>query len=811
MSGRDGWFHLAGTAALAVPADLDLDCWVRGQLGVSAVDGDGRVVRATGVQMPGLLDERYATDVPLGVVWHDRVPEVRVWAPTARRVALHLFAGPDPALRSVVVQMTRRDGVWSCTGEADWDRRYYLFEVEVYAPDSDRIETNLVTDPWSVALSADSARSQIVRLGDPDLAPPGWSDLVKPAFAGQRDLVVYELHVRDFSTADPEVAEAHRGRYTAFDLPDSAGLRHLRGLAEAGLTHVHLLPVFDFATVPDRPEDRDEPAIVPPDDPASDAPQAAVTAVAGRDGFNWGYDPWHWSVPEGSYAADPDGGARVVEFRRMVAALNRMGLRVVVDVVYNHTHAAGQDPGSVLDRIVPGYHHRLCASGGVETSTCCPNTGTEHAMTARLVVDSVLTWARDHRVDGFRFDLMGHHPKALMTRIRAALDELTPEADGVDGRRIVLYGEGWEFGEVADDTRFVQATQRTMAGAGIGLFDDRLRDATRGGSPFGDLRRQGFATGLAVDPNETDQGSATEQAADARRLTDLVRLGLAGSLADYRFETADGDVRAGRDLVYDGVPAGFTASPVEQVAYVSAHDNETLFDAVQAKLPLDTPMHQRVRVHNLALSLVALAQGTPFFHAGCDLLRSKSLDRDSYASGDWFNRLDWTGTTSNWGIGLPPAEKNGEHYEVMRTLLRAVPAPAPGDIARCRDHLREMLRVRASSPRFRLPDAAAVQAQVRFHATGPEAPLGIVVMSLTGGGTATDEVVVVCNASTSPWQLHEPALGDGWSLHPVLRQSSDPVVRRAVFVPADRAFSVPARTTAVFIRAAPLAESPGSR
>src|SRR5690606_29019955 len=155
--------------------------------------------------------------------------------------------------------------VWSCTGEPDWDRRYYLFEVEVYAPDTDRVETNLVTDPWSVSLSADSARSQIVRLDDPDLAPRGWTDPLKPAFAGQRDLVVYELHVRDFSSADPEVPDEHRGRYTAFDLSDSAGLRHLRGLAAAGLTHVHLLPVFDFATVPDRPGARHDPAIVAPD------------------------------------------------------------------------------------------------------------------------------------------------------------------------------------------------------------------------------------------------------------------------------------------------------------------------------------------------------------------------------------------------------------------------------------------------------------------------------------------------------------------------------------------------------------------
>ena len=225
--------------------------------------------------------------------------------------------------------------------------------------------------------------------------------------------------------------------------------------------------------------------------------------MAGADGFNWGYDPLHYTTPEGSYATDPDGPARTRQFREMVKGINRAGLRVVMDVVYNHTPAAGQDPKSILDRIVPGYYQRLDpATGAVETSTCCSNTATEHLMMGKLLVDSVLTWATQYKVDGFRFDLMGHQPKALMVRLRRELDALTRKRDGVDGERIFLYGEGWNFGEVADNARFVQASQLNMAGTGIATFSDRLRDAVRGGGPFdADPGVQGFASGLFTDPN----------------------------------------------------------------------------------------------------------------------------------------------------------------------------------------------------------------------------------------------------------------------------------------------------------------------
>src|SRR3712207_694324 len=227
----------------------------------------------------------------------------------------------------------------------------------------------------------------------------------------------------------------------------------------------------------------------------------------------------------------------------MVQCLNRVGQRAVIDVVYNHTPAAGQDPKSILDRVVPGYYQRLNpATGSVETSTCCSNTATEHAMMEKLMVDSVVTWAKQYKLDGFRFDLMGHQPKSAMQNVRRALNRLTLAKDGVDGRRIYLYGEGWNFGEVANNARFVQATQLEMAGTGIGTFNDRLRDAVRGGGPFDENPRvQGFGSGLFTDPNgDGVNGTPAEQRARLLHHQDLIKLGLTGNLRDYTFTDSTG-------------------------------------------------------------------------------------------------------------------------------------------------------------------------------------------------------------------------------------------------------------------------------
>ncbi|MDG4831877.1 pullulanase-type alpha-1,6-glucosidase [Solwaraspora sp. WMMD1047] len=805
------WRHSALTLdrrdLARVPAAL------RGQLIVTERDHTGALLAATGVQLPGVLDDLYAeaaAHARLGPTFDRGRPTVAVWAPTAREVALELFDAPTGTpSRTVAMRRDDRTGVWSVRGDKDWRGSYYRYRVRTWQPATQELATASVTDPYSLALAADSTHSQLVDLVDPALAPAGWAKLRKPAPVPAARTQIQEVSVRDFSIADPSVPADRRGTYLAFTDPASTGMSHLRLLGEAGVTHLHLLPTFDFATIPERRADQAQPdcdlAALPPD---SDRQQACVAAVADTDGYNWGYDPLHYTVPEGGYATEPQGAARTAEFRRMVAGINGAGLRVVLDVVYNHTSAAGADPKSVLDRIVPGYYHRLLDDGTVADSTCCANTAPEHAMMGKLVVDSIVTWATGYKVDGFRFDLMGHHPKANILAVRAALDRLTVARDGVDGSAILLYGEGWDFGEVAGDARFVQATQANLAGTGIGTFNDRLRDAVRGGGPFdANPRQQGFASGLFTDPNgDPVNGTAEQQRAALLHQQDQIKVGLAGNLAGYRFRASDGRVVTGAQIDYNGSPTGYTAAPGEAVSYVDAHDNEILYDALAYKLPAGTPMADRVRMQVLALSPVLLGQGAGFVTAGTERLRSKSLDRNSYNSGDWFNQIRWDCVTGNgFGAGLPPAADNDDKWPYARPLL-ADPALVPdcaaidGTAAR----YAELLRVRNSSPVFGLPTAAEVQRRVSFPLSGPAETPGVITMRLDGErlDPTWRSVTVVFNATPEQVSQTVPGLrGADVALHPVLRGSADPVVRTASADRRTGTLTVPARTVAVFVEA----------
>ncbi|KRF02853.1 hypothetical protein ASG88_05695 [Nocardioides sp. Soil777] len=767
-----------------------------GQLAVASYATDGRLRDATGVQVPGVLDDLYAAaaDRELGVSWQGGRPTLSLWAPTAQSVTALVGDRRVPMRRG-------SDGTWTDTGPASWNGAAYTYEVVVWAPDAQEVVTNRVTDPWSVALTANSARSLVVDLSDPALAPAGWSGTTAPRIARPVDRTVYELHVRDFSIGDETVPAGERGTYLAFTHDDTDGMRHLRRLAGAGLNTVHLLPVFDIATIEERRSAQQVPACdLAAMAPDSEEQQECIDAVRNKDGFNWGYDPLHYTAPEGSYATDPDGTRRTVELRRMVQGLHGAGLQVVLDVVYNHTAASGQAATSVLDRVVPGYYHRLDASGAVESSTCCSNTATEHRMMEKLMIDSVLTWARHYKVDGFRFDLMGHHGLATMQRLRAALDRLTVRRDGVDGRAIYLYGEGWSFGEVADDALFVQATQRNLAGTGIGSFSDRLRDAVRGGGPFDeDPQVQGFGSGLFTDPNGAEvNGTRDEQREALRRAQDLVKLGLAGNLRDFSFRTSSGATVLGKDVDFHGQPAGYAADPAETVTYVDAHDNETLYDSLALTLPRGTSMADRVRMNTVSLSTVALSQGVVFWHAGTDLLRSKSLDRNSYDSGDWFNRVDWARRENAFGSGLPPAADNADRWHLMRPLL-ADPAMRPGPEAMDAAHAAaiDLLRLRTSSPLFRLGSAAAIQDKVSFLDAAP----GVIAMLVddTVGADADpdrDGLLVVFNATPSATTV--AGTGSGWTLHEVQATGGDEVVKGATA--AADSVTVPARTTVVFER-----------
>jgi len=770
------------------------------QLAVSVVDENGELKDATSIQMPGLLDTLFVFDGTLGPIVEQGEATAHVWAPTAQNVELLIFDSAEQIDAIDVLPMTldAQTGVWSTDNIAAADRKYYQYRVTVYSTETRQIEINDVTDPYSLSLSANGRLSQFVDLADNDLKPRGWNFLRKPRARAPEDMSLYELHVRDFSISDESVPEVDRGTFNAFGYPRSNGMRHLRRLAKSGLSHIHLLPVFDIATVN---ENKDQQQVISQDlsllAPNSEEQQAAVAEIQNQDGFNWGYDPHHYTVPDGSYSSNPNGVTRIKEFRSMVKNLNRSGLRVIMDVVYNHTSSFGQFDNSVLDKIVPGYYHRYNADGGIEMSTCCANTASENRMMEKLMIDSLLTWAKAYKVDGFRFDLMGHHSKQNMLNVQAALTSLTLAEDGVDGNALYIYGEGWNFGEVANNARFEQATQVNMAGTGIGTFDDRGRDAIRGGNPFGGFQDQGFGNGLFTNPNGVGDSSSETLMV----LTDRVRSSLTAGLRDYAFENADGVVRPSSEIDYNGQPTGYTDDPQELISYASAHDNETLLDALQLKAPATSSIADRARMQNFSNALILFGQGVPFIHAGQDFLRSKSIDRDSFNSGDWFNVLDFTFRETGWGRGLPIADKNEDNWPIMSPLLADESlTPSRWLMIKTSVYFRELLRIRYSSPLFRLKDKQSIIDNVAFLNTGVSQIPGLVAMQLKGkSGWKKREIVVLFNGSNESVEFSHDELESGdYRLHPYQRWSIDTATRESKY--DDGVFTVPAMTTAVFIK-----------
>ncbi|KAM0881788.1 hypothetical protein ACQ4PT_032737 [Festuca glaucescens] len=370
-------------------------------------------------------------------------------------------------------------------------------------------------------------------------------------------------------------------------------------------------------------------------------------------------------------------------------------------------------------QIVPGYYVRRDIKGQIENSAAMNNTASEHFMVDRLIVDDLLNWAVNYKVDGFRFDLMGHIMKRTMMRAKYVLQSLTRDAHGVDGSKIYLYGEGWDFGEVARNQRGINGSQLNMSGTRIGSFNDRMRDAVNGGNPFGNPLQQGFTTGLFLQPNGFYQGNE----ADTR-----------AALATY------------------------------------ADHIQTL---------TDVSVDERCRINLLASSMMALSQGIPFFHAGDEILRSKSIDRDSYNSGDWFNKLDFSYETNNWGVGLPPSEKNEDNWPLIKPRLEnPFFKPAKRHILAVLESFVDILKIRYSSPLFRLSTASDTKQRVQFHNTGPSAIPGVIVMSIEDAQNDSPQmaqldanfshVVVVFNVCPHEVSMDIPALASmALELHPV--------------------------------------------
>lgn len=783
--------HLKDAAAFALPAGKDLKPLLKGELVAIGTDADGILQGATLVQSAGALDALYseaATKLSYGAVVEGGNVTFRLWAPTARSVKLALFDEQHKSLGERAMTLDEASGSWSVQGGSELVGKFYRYDIQVYHPVSRKLESYQVTDPYSLSLAMNSEFSQVVDLNDPALKPEGWDSLKAPhSQQNPADITIYEAHVRDLTGNDDSTPAEHRGKFLGLADTDTAPVKHLQALAKSGVSHLHLLPVFDIATVNEDPakvanigDDFSKLCQVNPevqnskfagycssgqtieavlgdlqggDSKENPQVQELYGYLRGVDSFNWGYDPYHYTTPEGSYATNAEGSQRILEFREMVKAIKQnIGMNVVMDVVYNHTNEAGLGPKSVLDKIVPWYYQRLNPeTGSVENSTCCSNTAPEHAMFAKLMDDSLVTWARDYKIDAFRFDLMGHHPKDQMVQALAAVKQVNPE--------MYFYGEGWNFGEVQDDKRFVQATQKHLAGTGIGSFSDRLRDAVRGGSPFdgGDTIRktQGFGNGALVDANEMDGVDR----ATALHQSDLVRLGMAGNLKEFILTDKDGMPKKGSDIDYNGQPAGYAQDPTEIQNYVDKHDNQTLFDNLIYKAPQGADL---VRMQGVSLATAMLGQGIPFTHAGVELLRSKSMERDSYDSGDWYNRVDYTLADNNFDKGLPRKDKDGDNYPLIEQVLGKHVKPSGADMATMVGFYQELAELRQSSRLLRLGSGAEVIKRVDFRNTGPDQVPGLIVMTVDDGvnagadlDPAIDGLVVMINATNAPQSISD--------------------------------------------------------
>ena len=766
-------------------------------------NSDGKAVAATYVQTAKALDDIYtkgdtdADEATLGVMYDAENISVAVWAPTAQSIALKVYDADKKETASHAMTEDTNTGVWSYQGNASLDRQFYQFELSVYHYQSKEQETLLTSDPYSVGLSTNGDYSQFVNLADDDLMPDGWLEQNVVAAGNYEDAVIYEGHIRDFSALDESTDAANRGKYLAFTETNSLPVQHLQKLADNGLSYFHILPANDIASINEDPE-----SIVDLDNTVaelcalkSDAPVCGVESADSSlrsvfesynsysndaaelmnvlrevDSFNWGYDPQHFNVPDGIYASNADGVARITEMRAMIKALHDLGLRVVLDVVYNHTSSAGMSENSVLDMVVPGYYHsRNTVTGAIIQSTCCNDTALEHRMMDKVMVDSLKVWTQHYNFDGFRFDIMSHGSKEQMLAARDTIQAIDSDTH--------FYGEGW----TRDDRGFEQANQFNMAGSEIGTFNDRLRDGIRKGKFFSN------------DANDND----------AFKQQDIIKLGLAGSLADYVLKSANGTSSLGSAFS----PNMYAKDPADVVNYISKHDNETLWDQLQFVLSPSMDMQSRVRTQNVSHSIVLLSQGIPFLQMGGDFLRSKSLDRNTYDAGDWYNFVDFTFDNNNWNKGLPLDKGGKSDEDLLRFALNADSNVGASDISFASSVFNEFLKIRTTSPLFSLTTAQDIIDRVGFHNIGKGQTQGLIVMSIDDGSDledldpANDAIVVAVNGSNSELS-HTIPTAEGFNLHSVQAGSVDSIVSGASFSQGEGegTFTVPALTTAVFVK-----------
>lgn len=548
-----------------------------------------------------------------------------------KATTFHITTSPDVKKVNVLLSDTDSDnpteqltkqmkrvgaGKWELTVKSDLKGKYYLFSVYNSAqPDN-------TPGIFAKAVGVNGKRGAIVDLRDTD--PEGWADDVRPALSNPCDLIIYEMHHRDFSV-DLSSGLKHKGKYLALTEPKA--IEHLQRL---GVNAVHILPSFDYASV---------------DESKPDVPQ-----------YNWGYDPLNYNVPEGSYSTDAaTPTTRIREFKQMVQALHRAGIRVILDVVYNHTFDIN---GSNFQKTYPDYFYRKTAEGKYSDGSGCGNeTASEKPLMREFMKESVEYWIKEYHIDGFRFDLMGVHDIETMNEIRAMADQIDPS--------IYIYGEGWSAGSCAYPQEKLAMKANTKQLNGIGAFCDDMRDALRG--PFSDDHKGGFLIG------EPDQEES-------------IKFGIVGAIAHPQIDMTK--VNYSREA--------WTNEPSQMVAYVSCHDDMCLTDRLRATVPYITD-DELIRLDLLAQTAVLTSQGVPFILSGEEMLRDKKSVHNSFRSPDSINRLDWN--------NLKRYPQVFDYYAGLIALRKAHPAFRMGKAEEVRKHL-EFVDAPKGVVAFRLKDNA---------------------------------------------------------------------------------------------------------
>ncbi len=482
-------------------------------------------------------------------------------SPDVKKVDVVISDNDSDTAQQLVKSMKRVGaGKWKLTVKNDLKGKYYVFSVYNQA------QPDHTPGVFAKAVGVNGKRGVIVDLKDTD--PDGWADDVRPELKNPCDLIIYEMHHRDFSM-DMSSGIKNKGKFLA--LTEPAAISHLRRL---GVNAVHILPSFDFASI---------------DESKPDVAQ-----------YNWGYDPLNYNVPEGSYstnAADPK--ARIREFKQMVQALHKAGIRVILDVVYNHTFDIN---GSNFQKTYPDYFFRKNAEGKYSDGSGCGNeTASDKELMREFMKESVAYWVNEYHIDGFRFDLMGVHDIETMNEIHDVVAQIDPT--------IYIYGEGWSAGSCAYPQDKLATKANTCELNGIGAFSDDMRDALRG--PFSDDTKGGFLAGV---PGQEES----------------IKFGIAGAISHPQIDMTK--------VNYSKVP--WTNEPSQMVAYVSCHDDMCLTDRLRSSIPYIGD-DELIRLDLLAQTAVLTSQGVPFILSGEEMLRDKKGVHNSYRSPDSINRLDW--------------------------------------------------------------------------------------------------------------------------------------------------------------------------